>query len=77
MMGRRNLALHFQPLHSLMCWLFQCRVHYEGDWERVKTEKKNRDNVCLAVITRLFDYRGLNKGGVMLPQQMVDLFDPL
>ena len=39
--------------------------------------KKSRDNVCLAVITRLFDYRGLNKGGVMLPQQMVDLFDPL
>ena len=22
---------------------------------------KSRDNVCLAVITRLFDYRGLNK----------------
>ena len=40
-------------------------------------KKKSRDNVCLAVITRLFDYRGLNEGGVMLSQQMVDLFDPL
>ena len=40
------------------------------------TEKKSRDNVCLAVITRLFDYRGLNEGVVVLPQQMVDLFDP-
>ena len=42
-----------------------------------RKKKKNRDNVCLAVITRLFDYRGLNEGGVMLSQQMVDLFDPL
>ena len=39
-------------------------------------KKKSRDNVCLAVITRLFDYRGLNEGVVVLPQQMVDLFDP-
>ena len=64
--------------------MFQCRAHYEADWERVRSgnmasqkKKKNRDNVCLAVITRLFDYRGLNEGGVMLSQQMVDLFDPL
>ena len=40
-------------------------------------KKKNRDNVCLAVITQLFDYRGLNEGGVMLSLQRVDLFDPL
>ena len=63
--------------------MFQCRAHYEADWERVRSgnmasqKKKTRDNVCLAVITRLFDYRGLNEGGVMLSQQMVDLFDPL
>ena len=43
----------------------------------LQRKKKSRDNVCLAVITRLFDYRGLNEGVVMLPQQIVDLFDPL
>ena len=50
----------------------------ELDLVTASTEKKkSRDNVCLAVITRLFDYRGLNEGGVMLSQQMADLFDPL
>ena len=39
--------------------------------------RKQKQHVCLAGITRLFDYRGLNKGGVMLPQQIVDLFNPL
>ena len=49
----------------------------ELDLVTASTEKKSRDNVCLAVVTQLFDYRGLNEGGVMLSQQMVDLFDPL
>ena len=68
-MGRRNLALYFQPLQSLMCCVFPCCAHYEGDLERVRSgnmppqkTKTEMMFVLLLYVTRLFDYRGLNKG---------------
>ena len=59
MMGRRNLALHFQPLQSLMCCVFPCRAHYEGDLERVRSgnmpPQKTKAEIMF-VLLLLLDY---------------------
>ena len=55
-MGRRNLALHFQPLQSLMCCVFPCRAR---DLERVRSgnmpPQKTKAEIMF-VLLLLLDY---------------------